>query len=80
LCANESAAFPGRWEELADLLRQAHESLAIAGAAGAPEAELVALSRATRYAVRDARADVDRAVAAVERVVIDARILAPAQA
>jgi hypothetical protein len=76
LCANESQAFPGRWGELAELLRQAHDSLTRAGAAGARDEDLVALSRATRSAVRDARADVDRAVATVERVVLDAGTLA----
>ncbi len=80
LCANESEMFPGRWAQLADLLREAHESLARAGAAGARGDDVVALSRATRHAVRDATADVEGAVAAVQRVVLDARNLAAPRA
>ena len=73
---NDFDGFPEPWGELAQLLRDAHEQLEEAGAAGVDRAELAALSRAARLAVRDAAEDPERAVARAGRVVLDARELA----
>ena len=71
-----SPDFPGSWGELADLLRDTHQSLARAGAAGARDDEVVALSRAARKAVRRAEIDLEEAVAEVSLLARDARSLA----
>lgn len=76
MCANNSAGFPGRWGELAELLRETHATLELAGAAGVCTAELAAVSRAARQAVKHAGSDVDLAVEEVGRLVLDARSLA----
>jgi hypothetical protein len=75
LCSNDFQRFPGRWGELADLLRQTQVCLEEADAAGVRTADLAAVSRAARHAVKDADRDVDRAVDLVGRVVLDARSL-----
>ena len=76
MCSNDSDRFPEPWGELAQLLREAHERLEEAGAAGVDRAELAALSRAARLAVRDATQDPEQAVERAGRVVLDARELA----
>lgn len=73
---NDSARFPEPWGELADLLRETHEKLEEAGAAGVDPAELAALSRAARQVVKEAGVDPGRAVERAGRVVLDARGLA----
>ena len=73
---NEFARFPEPWGELAQLLREAHERLEEAGAAGVDPAALAALSRAARRVVKEAGADPGRAVERAGRVVLDARDLA----
>lgn len=76
MCHKGSPCFPGSWGELADLLRETHEALAQAGAAGVRDDEVVALSRAARKAVRCAEVDLEKAVEEVSLLARDARSLA----
>jgi len=80
LCSNDSREFPGAWGKLAGLLLETQEQLARAGRAGARREDVVDLSRAVRHALSAAPDDVDRAVAAVGRIALDARSLVAADA
>jgi hypothetical protein len=76
LRTNDFPPFPEPWGELAHLLRETHERLEEAGAAGVDRAELAALSRAARHALKVAADDPGEAVERVGLVVLDARELA----